>query len=301
VGRWRGRIDGFLFAPEAAGRLRATRAGLAALIAVRLAFGPFSELAGQPAALFQPVWFLQVLDRMPPLEVIVAVQVVGVLAALLAVLGWRERGTFLVAWSSLLFLGGLRASRGKIQHNELLLLLVALAFVLAPVGQRLWDERRSWRFGWSIHTGMAVIAAIYFLTGFQKVVGSGPSWVLGNNMRNVMYLAAAGDKAPTDAVALFVAERAWLAHLVALGTMVVELGAPSILVWPRIRVWFVGALLVMHTAIYLTHGLDYSAWALTAAIVLIDWAAVARRVRARVAPRLPGVDRRSALDPTAGG
>jgi hypothetical protein len=222
------------------------------------------------------------------MEVLVAVQVVGTVAGVLCVIGWRERGTLLVAWSSLLFLGGLRASRGKIQHNELLLLLVAAAFLLAPVGRRLFDEARSWRFGWPIRTGMVVIAVVYFLTGFQKVVGGGPSWVLGDNMRNVMYLAADDPKAPTDAVSLFIAERAWLAHLVAAGTLIVELGAPVVLWRPRLRPWFVAAVAVMHVSIYLTHGLDYSAWALTVAIVLIDWNALALRIDPR---RSPGVDR----------
>ena len=55
------------------------------LLGLRVALGPYRGLAEQPAALFRPVWFLTWLDRMPPVEVIVAVQVVGVLAAALAV------------------------------------------------------------------------------------------------------------------------------------------------------------------------------------------------------------------------
>jgi hypothetical protein len=275
LARWRQVADGFLFAAEPAGRLRATRIGLASIIAVRLGFGPFSDLAGQPDALFQPVWFLTPLHGMPALGVIVAVQVVGIAAAALVVIGWRERGTFFAAWLSLLFLAGLRGSRGKIQHNELLLLLACAAILLAPAARRLLDRRASWRFGWPVHTAMAVIATVYFLTGFQKIVGSGPAWVLGDNMRNVMYLAARSPKPPTDAVALFVADRAWLAHLVAAATLVIELGFPSVLVWPRCRPYFVVAAVVLHTSIYLTHGLDYSAWGATTAVILIDWSAVA--------------------------
>lgn len=275
VSRLRRKADGFVFAPEAAGRLRATRMALAALIAVRLAFGPFRDLAGQPDALFRPVWFLTALHGMPPLGFIVAAQVVGIAAAALVVIGWRERGAFLAAWMSLLFLAGLRGSRGKIQHNELLLLLACVAILLAPVGCRLLDRRRSWRWGWPVHTAMAAIALVYFLTGFQKVVGSGPAWVLSDNMRNVLYLAARGNKAPTDAVALFVADRAWLAHLVAAATLAIELGFPAVLVWPRVRPYFVVAAVILHASIYLTHGLDYSAWAATTAIVLIDWSAIA--------------------------
>lgn len=274
----RGRIDGFLFGAESAGRLRATRAGLALVIAVRVAFGPYGGLAEQPPALFRPVWFLSVLPGMPPLEIIVGVQVVGTAAAVLAVLGWRERGTLLLAWSSLLFLAGLRASRGKIQHNDLLLLLVCAVFLLAPVGQRLRDRQRSVRYGWPIRTALAVVASVYFLTGFQKMVSSGPAWVLSDNLRNVMYAAPLNGKAPTESLALFIAHQPALAHLVAVITLAIELGFVSILVWPRARPLFVVAAVALHSSIYLTHGLDYSAWAAVVIVVLIDWGAVADRV-----------------------
>ena len=62
-----------------------------------------------------------------------------------------------------------------------------------------------------------------------------------------------------------------VAHLVALGTLVVELGFAAILFWPRLRPWFVAAAAVLHTGIYLTHGLDYWLWVATTAVVLIDW------------------------------
>lgn len=284
----RDRLDAFLFAPEAAGRLRAVRMGLALVIGLRIALSPFPALADQPAVLFRPVWFLSWLEAMPPLEVIVAVQVAGTLAAVLAVVGWRERGTFLVAWASLLVLAGLRASRAKIQHNDLLLLLVAAAIVLAPVGLALLDRRRSWRFGWAIRTATAVLVVVYVLTGFQKVVGSGPAWVLGDNMRNVMYAAAGSDKPPTDAVALFIADRAWLAHVVAAASLALELSFAAILWRPHWRPWFALAAVGLHGSIWLTHGLDYSPWAATAVVLLIDWSAVVARVSDRLTGRRPG-------------
>jgi hypothetical protein len=276
------RLDGWLFVEGPAGRVRAMRLLLAALIGLRVALGPYRGLAGQPAALFRPVWFLSWLPHMPSLGVIVAVQVVGTAAALLAGLAWRERGTFLVAWTSLLGLAGLRASRGKIMHNDVLLLLVSFVIVLAPVGLRLRDRRRSVAWGWPVQTALAVVGGAYFLTGFQKVVASGPAWVLSDNLRNVMYRAASSGRAPTDAVALFIADRPLVAHLVALATITIELGAVSIWAWPRVRPWYVAAITVLHVGIYLTHGLDYWAWIATTAIVLIDWPAVLdRRADAR--------------------
>jgi hypothetical protein len=271
MSQWVASLDRWLFAPEPAGRVRAMRAAIAALLLLRLATGPFTDLAGQPAALFRPVWFLVWLERMPSFEVLVGLQVAGVAGAALAVLGWRERGTFLVAWSSLVVLAGCSASRGKVQHNDLPLLLVGLVLAAAPVGLRWTDERRGARFGWPVRTSILVVTGIYFLTGFQKVVSSGPAWVLSDNLRNVMYAAPFTEHATTDTVALFIAGRPWLAHVVALVTIVVELGAVVALVRPRCRGAYVAAVAVLHAGVYLTHGLDYSMWVGTAAVVLIDW------------------------------
>ncbi len=292
------RVDGWLFAPEPAGRVRIMRLMLAALIAFRLATGPYLDLAGQPAALFRPVWFLTWMDQVPAIGVLAGIQLVGVAAAALAMLGWRERGTFLVAWSSLLVLAALRASRGKVQHNDLPLLLVGAVLAAAPVGVRLLDQRRSPAWGWPVRTSLAVVAGVYFLTGFHKLVSSGPAWVLSDNLRNVMYGARLNGHAPTDDVSLFIADRPWLAHLVALVTLVVELGAVAVLLRPRLRPGYVVALAVLHSGIYLTHGLDYSMWLGTAAIVLIDWHAVLASRSRRAAPavrRRPASGRRAAV------
>lgn len=280
-------LDAWVFVPGPAGRVRVMRALLALLLGLRVALGPYRGLAGQPEALFRPVWFLSWLDAVPSVGVIVAAQVLGTVAAALAVLGWRERGTFLAAWASLLVLGGLRASRGKIMHNDVLLLLVAAVFVLAPVGLRAGDRRRSVAWGWPVQTALVVVGGAYFLTGFQKVVASGPAWVLSDNLRNVLYRAAADGKAPTDAVALFIADRPLLAHALAAATIAVELGFVAIWFRPRLRPWFVAASAALHVSIYLTHGLDYWLWIATTAVVLLPWdrlAGAARPGRPRQAP-----------------
>lgn len=279
-------LDRWLFAPEAAGRVRTMRLLLAVLIGVRLATGPHRGLAGQPAALFRPVWFLSWMEQMPSAGVIVAIQLIGVTAAALAVLAWRERGTFLVAWTSLLTLDALRASRGKVQHNDIPLLLVGGVLAAAPVGLVLLDQRRSSAWGWPVRTSLLVVTGAYFLTGFQKVVASGPAWVLSDNLRNIMYGARLNGHAPTAQVSLYIADRPAVAHLVALGTLAVELGAVVALARPRLRPWYLVAITVLHAGIYLTHGLDYSMWVGTAAIVLVDWHALLSRAMPR---RDPGV------------
>ena len=81
-----------------------------------------------------------------------------------------------------------------------------------------------------------VAAGAYFFTGLAKLVFSGPAWVLSGNLRWVFY-AASDARGMPNLVALFVADRPWLAHLVAMSTLVVELGFPVVLWKPR-AAWF---------------------------------------------------------------
>jgi hypothetical protein len=97
------------------------------------------------------------------------------------------------------------------------------------------------------------------------------------------------------AVALFIADRPWLAHLVATATLIIELGFPLVLVRPNLAwVWVPGAV-GLHAAIWATMHLDYSAWAITAIVVFVPWPALVdalgERRLTRASPPLPSRDR----------
>jgi hypothetical protein len=268
------RLDAWLFGEEAGRRLWVCTTGLAAVMAVRIALGPYRQLADQPAALFRPVPFLRLLPAMPPLWVIVSLQAVGVVAAVLATAGWRRSGTFALAWTCLLVLAGLRGSLGKILHNDVLLLLAAVPFLAAPAVAR-WDRTRSARYGWPVRTALVVVAGGYFFAGLAKLRFSGLAWVTGDNMRFILYDGARGGRAPSPSIALFVADRAWLAHVVAGALLALELTFPAVLVWPRARPTFAAGAAAVHVGTWLTLGLDYWAWIATVVIVLVDWDALA--------------------------
>lgn len=263
------RIDAALLAPGTAHHLAAVRTGLAVVIALRLATGPYAQLAGQPAALFRPPDVLAWLPSMPPLPVLVGLQVAGTVAAIAAVAGRRATSGFAVAWVCLLVLAGLRGSLGKILHNDVLVLLAAVPVVLAPAGARWGDLRSSPRWGWPVRAAMAVVAVVYAASAVQKLRHSGAAWVTGDNMRWILYSAAAGSRAPTRAVALFIADRAWLAHLTAAGLLGIELAAPILLAVRRTRLLFIALVAALHLGTWLTLGLDYWGWALTVAVVAV--------------------------------
>ncbi|HET6663061.1 MAG TPA: hypothetical protein VFG94_02330, partial [Acidimicrobiales bacterium] len=111
--RLRGWLDDALWGPETALRLVVVHVGLSALIGLRIVLGSYRQLADTPSALVDPVPILGWLERMPSAEVIVAIQIVGALAAAAAVLRRHPRVAFAVAGLCDLVRAGWRGSRGK--------------------------------------------------------------------------------------------------------------------------------------------------------------------------------------------
>jgi hypothetical protein len=285
------RAEAWLFAPGDPRRLAALRVGLGAVLALRLATGPYLELAGQPAALFRPISFLHLLDAMPPPGVVAVLQVVATAAAVLAVAGVAARVTLPLAWVAGLPLIAMTSSLGKVVHNDVLLLLTLVpllpartddAWSLAARRRRLQRRDggqgpppgRSPAYGWPVRTAMVVVAGAYFFTGLAKLLHAGPAWVTSGNLRWVLYAASDGQPVPNHA-ALFVADRPWLAHLVALATVALELGFPLVLLRPRAALVLVPCVLAMHAGIWVAMGLNYWPMAATVVLVLVDWAALA--------------------------
>jgi hypothetical protein len=282
VGAVARRLDAWLFPAGSELQLSAVTSALAALMGLQMAFFPWSELAGIPPSLFRPVPLLGFLDTMPSAATIVAVQVIGVVAAALATVGWRRPVTFALAWLPYLVLAGLRASRGKIQHNDLLLVIAAMPFLLAPATRWLHrastEPSRQW--GWPIRAALTVVAGAYFFTGLRKLITSGLAWVASDSMRWILYAGANG-KAKVPEVALFIADRPWLAHLAAAGIMAFELGFPFLMLSRRTRPLLVALAFAFHGGTWLTLGLDYWKYAVVVAILLVDWRPV---LHARIAP-----------------
>ncbi|MEA2932057.1 MAG: hypothetical protein QOI56_842 [Actinomycetota bacterium] len=279
----------FVFGPGTGRRMLVTQAALAAVIGLRVALGPYSRLAGQPAALFRPVSFLRVLHHMPGTAVIVGLQVVGTVAAVLAVGRRRRRATFPVAWTCLLVLAGLRSSRGKFLHNDALLLLAAVPFLLAPAGR--WRDRASAspsvRFGWPVRTALVVVAGAYFFSGLAKLTHSGAAWVTTDNMRYVLYEAAAGGRVAFPDVPAWLAGQAWLAHVLAAAVLLLELTFPVVLLvhgrpGRRIGAFYAAAAVAFHAGTWLALGLDYWAWAAVVVVVVVDWTPLVERWADRV-------------------
>jgi len=212
----------------------------------------------------------------------------------LATVGLLTRVTLPLAWLAALPLVAMTSSLGKVVHNDVLLLLCLVPLLPSPAGAA-WslDARqrpaagRGPAFGWPVRTAMVVVAGAYCFSGLAKLLHAGPAWVTGGNLRWVLY--AASDTQPhPNPYALFVADRPLLAHLVAAATLAVELGFPLVLWRPRLAWLLIPAVLAMHAGIGLTMHLNYWAMAATVLVVLVDWPALADRLRPTGRGEVPG-------------
>lgn len=279
--RARAALDDALWGPETAARLLVVHVGLSALIGVRIVAGSYRQLAGTPAALVDPVPFLGFLDRMPSAPVFVALQVVGGLAALAAVLRRRPRLAFAVAWVCYLVLAGLRGSRGKVLHNDLLLLWVSAPFLLAPAVLDVRDRVARRRYGWPIRVAVVITALIYFFAGYHKLRRSGPSWAYGDNMRYVALWGPSIGSSGWAGIARWTGEHVWVSRASGVFILGIELAFPVVIFVPRLRILFALFAVFLHVSTWFLLGLDYWAWAITVPLVLIDWPALLDRARGR--------------------
>ena len=304
------RLEGCVFAPGDPRRLAALRIGLSAILAVRLATGPYAELAGQPAALFRPISFLRLLDAVPPPGLVAVMQVLAVAAAVLAAAGAAARVTLPLAWAAAVPLIAMTSSLGKTAHNDVLLLLCLVPLLPAPTAEA-WSpaaRRRpapgrrpapapgrwpapapgrwpapapaSRRYGWPVRTVLVVVAGAYFFSGLAKLLHAGLAWVASGNLRWALYASSDAQPHPNPA-ALLVADRPWLAHLLAAATLLVELGFPLVLWRPRLAWLFVPAAVAFHAGIWMAMRLDYWPMASTVLVVMVDWPALADRLARR--------------------
>lgn len=271
--------DDALWGPETGRRLVLVQSALAVVIALRVGLGPYRELAELPDALFDPVPVLGFLGSMPSAAVIIAVQAIGVAAALLAAARRWPRAAFAIAWVAYLVLAGLRGSRGKVLHNDLLLLWTSAVFLFAPVTASVHDREPKREHGWPIRVAIVVASLIYFFAAYHKLRRSGIGWVTGDNMSYILrWGPAIGEPALPD-VADAIARSDVLSRLTAALLLGVEVVFPLAIWWRWLRPWLALGAAGLHVGTWFLLGLDYWAWALTVPILLVDWPSTWDRAR----------------------
>lgn len=262
-------LDRRIFAPVAARRVERLRMAMAVVIGARLMTTSYSRFSELPADLFSPPWFLGWLEGPPSAGLIGAVQLAGIVAALVAVaVRGRQAAPFAIAWCALLVLGGLHTSGGKIMHNDVLLILAAAPFATPalPIG-----GARQLVAGWQPRTAMVLVSLAYFLAGLMKLRHSGLGWVFSDNLRWVLYAGARTSRSVLPELARTVAGQLWLTVVLAAATLATEILFPLAVVWQRSRMWFAVAAIALHVGVFLFLGLDYWTWVASVAVLFLPW------------------------------
>ena len=186
---------------------------------------------------------------------------------------------------------------GKVVHNDLLVTLCLIPLLLTPsAASSAWSASsrgfpasspRGAAYGWPIRAAMLIVGVAYLCVGLQKLRFSGLEWVTSDNLRYLLWASSDAQASP-NAAALFIADRGWIAHLLAAGTLIVEIGFISCLRFPRLRWVFVPGVISLHLGIWLAMDLNYGPQAFAVALIFINWPAAvdAARLRLRGPPLL---------------
>jgi hypothetical protein len=256
-------IDDWLMAPAPAIRLAVFRIMIgvfsAAYLVARLP--TLLDMGDEARVVWDPVgvlWWLG--DPLPRSAVRCGVLATVALAVACATgLVFRFVGpAFAIA---LLFVTTYRSSGGQLLWFDDLVVLHAIVIACSPAADALRLGRRgepvgeSARYGWPLRVAAIVTVVTYALAGFAKLRIGGLAWLDGHSLRNhVAYSATrlrvlGGTPSP---LAEPIMRIGWLFTPLAVATLVIELGAPLVLVVPRLRVPWVALAWCMHTAIAAT-------------------------------------------------
>lgn len=184
---------------------------------------------------------------------------VVMMAGVLALLGWRVRLTGAVAVVAAVYVFGLTAMFGKVDHNHHLLWLGAV-LALSPSADALaLDARgrptpqRSAAYGFPLRVAWGLIGLIYFGAGLPKLA-SGLGWAFSDNVRNHMWIHwHVLNFTPPFRFDNYPA----LYQLAGLGTLIVEVGFVFALLWTISRRIAVGAGLAFHVGTQLMLGIFF--------------------------------------------
>ncbi|MBA2450365.1 MAG: hypothetical protein H0V51_20310 [Chloroflexi bacterium] len=272
-------LDRFWFTDAPAGRLAVLRILVGGFVFSYLGrrYSMLLRIAGSDPCLFRPVGTAALLDRPMPVKAFRALLGATLVANLAFVLGWRHRYSGPSFAGLLLWVLCYRNSWSMIYHCDNVLALHALILGVTPAADALSldalvrpsaarqpagvpdalprrDPAGDWRYGWPIRLMNGVTVLTYFLAGVAKLAGPlGWKWASGDALRGQVAVDGLrkellGDGAARLAFALY--NNVSLFRTMGLGSLVVELVAPAVLLDKRLsRLWAIGAFL-MHWGIF---------------------------------------------------
>jgi len=254
AGAWTAAWRRFWFAPSSPVDLGASRAlffgGLLAWHGPQ-DFGVWGDVS---PVFWEPVWLFYQLDlRPPPASIVLVLAWVWRCALASAALGCFTRTSSAVAFVLGTYLLGLPHSFGKLSHTAgaVVLILGVLAVSRSGDAVSLDALRRGRRrpvaasgeYTWPVRAAWLVLAMVFLGAGISKLRHPGLAWVTSDTLRNtflVNHYYQSVDQ-PLVPWGLTIAEYPWLCHLLAAGTVVIEMAYPVAMFAPAARLPLVAA------------------------------------------------------------
>ncbi|MDQ3552818.1 MAG: hypothetical protein M3395_00190 [Chloroflexota bacterium] len=232
-----------------------------------------ARMARSDPRLFAPVGVARPLRRPLPPKAVDALTTATLVSGACFTAGGLHRVSGPVFAGSLVALLSYRNSWSMIFHSDNALVLHAVILGLAPSADALSVDalardggagRRpdlSWHYGWPIRLMNTLTVTTYALAAVAKLKGPlGRRWTTGESLRRQigvdgMRKELLGDGAAPMSVRLW--NQVLLFRLLAVGSMLIEAGAPLALVHRRLgQIWAINAFL-MHWGIYLLMGIKF--------------------------------------------
>jgi len=238
-----------------------------ALVYLLVRLPVFVGLAADARGRWEPVGVLWWRSTPPSDRAVQALVALALACGAAVTVGWRHRITGPLLAGTVLMLTTIRSSTGQLLWFENLMVL-HLAIVGCSAAADAWSldaaRRRvagcgrgvaGARYGEPIRLAAWATVLTYCLAGVAKLRNGGSAWLDGESLRrHIAYSATrldvmGGDPSPLAAPLL---ELRWGLGPLAVATVVIELGAPLVLLLPRLRVPWVLLAWCMHAAIAAT-------------------------------------------------
>ena len=250
------RLSEWGFAPAPAERLAAVRifVGAFGLLWVGGRLMESYAVAKLGAAHFKPTGVVRLLDTPLPPSVTLAIGIITCVFLAAFTLGAFYRITAPLAALGVLWALTYRNSFGMIFHTENLLVMHMLALACAPAADAWSIDRARLRaappvpeagYGWILKLLAALTAATYMMAGIAKLRIAGVAWLDGEQLRNQIAVDNLRKALLGDSIAPLATP--FLDHpsgftIFSVMTIVLELGAPLVLLHPRAaKLWALGA------------------------------------------------------------
>ncbi len=225
----------------------------------------FAALGDDGGARWEPVGVLWWSTGAPPVALVRVVLAVTVAGAALAAAGVWYRISGPLAAVGMLLLTTIRSSTGQLLWFENLVVLHLLIVGCSPAADAAaWRTRcavrlavpdTSWRYGRPLRLACVVTALTYALAGVAKLRHGGIGWLDGESLRRHVAFSATrlevlgGTPSPLAAPLLDIG---WVFGPLAVVTLLLELGAPLVLLHRRFVVPWVAGVWLMHASIAAT-------------------------------------------------